>query len=43
MIRFLNFLIDKLEKLKDKLKCTPKGITAKEWSKNKKWRDRTYK
>jgi len=43
MIRFLNFLINKLTVLRDQLRY-PKGISAKEWAEqHKKWRDKTYK
>ncbi len=35
-IRILNYLIDRLEKLRDRLKYTPRGISAKEWAATKK-------
>jgi hypothetical protein len=42
-IRILNYLIDRLEKLRDRLRY-PKGISAKEWvAQHKKWREKTYK
>jgi hypothetical protein len=42
-IRILNYLINRLETMRDKLR-NPKGISAKEWaSQHKKWREKTYK
>jgi hypothetical protein len=42
-IKILNYLIDRLEKLRDRLKY-PKGISAKEWAaQHKKWREKSYK
>lgn len=42
MIRFLNFLIDKLTHLRDRLRHP--SISQKEWlEQHKKWRDKTYK
>jgi len=42
-IRILNYLINGLEKLRDRLKY-PKGISAKEWAaQHKKWREKSYK
>ena len=42
-IRILNYLIDRLEKMRDRLR-TPKGISSKEWAaQHKKWREKTYK
>jgi hypothetical protein len=42
-IRILNYLINRLEKLRDRLRY-PKGMSAKEWSaQHKKWREKTYK
>ncbi len=42
-IRILNYLINRLEKVRDKLR-NPKGTSAKEWaSQHKKWREKSYK
>jgi len=42
MIRFLNFLIEKLTNLRDRLRHP--NISSKEWAEqHKKWRDKTYK
>jgi hypothetical protein len=44
-IRILNYLINRLEKVRDKLRNPKaKGISAKEWaSQHKKWREKSYK
>ena len=42
-IRILNYLINRLEKLRDRLRY-PKGMSAKEWAaQHKKWRETSYK
>ena len=42
-IRILNYLIDRLEKLRDRLRY-PKGMSANEWAaQHKKWREKSYK